>query len=46
MRMEIKARATVIILRNESRDAQLSEIMEKGEAEDGKVDGHDCLIRA
>jgi hypothetical protein len=43
---EIKASAIVVILRNEPRDALLSGIMEKGKAQDGKVDdGHDCLIR-
>jgi hypothetical protein len=42
---EIKARAIVVILRNKSRGAQLSGIVEKGKAQDGKMDGHDCLIR-
>jgi hypothetical protein len=36
---EIKAKAIVAILRNESRDAQLSGIMEKGKAQDGKSTG-------
>jgi hypothetical protein len=35
---ERKVRAIVFILRNVSRGPQLSEVMEKGEAEDGKVD--------
>jgi hypothetical protein len=42
---EIKARAIVVILRNKSRGAQLSGIVEKKKAQDGKMDGHDCLIR-
>jgi hydrogenase maturation factor HypE len=42
---EIKARAIVVILRKEARGAQLNGIVEKGKAQDGKVDGHDCLIR-
>jgi hypothetical protein len=41
---EIKVRAIVGILRNEARGAQVSRILEKGKAQDGKVDGHDCLI--
>jgi hypothetical protein len=41
---EIKASAIVVILRSESRGAQLSGIVEKGKAQDGKVGGHDCLI--
>jgi hypothetical protein len=42
---EIKARAMVVILRNKSRGAQLSGIIEKGKAQDGKNHWHDCLIR-
>jgi hypothetical protein len=42
---EIKARAIMVILRNKSRGAQLSGIMEKGKAQEGKVDGHDFLVR-
>jgi hypothetical protein len=42
---EVKARAIVVILRNESRGAHLSKNVEKGEAEDRKFDWHDCLIR-
>jgi hypothetical protein len=41
---EIKLRAIVVILRNEARGAQVSVILEKGKSQNGKIDGHDCLI--
>jgi hypothetical protein len=41
---EVKVCASVVILRNKSRGAQLCGIMEKRKAQDGKVGGHDCLI--
>jgi hypothetical protein len=41
---EIKARAMEMILRNEARGAQLTGIVDHQQAEDGEVDGRECLI--
>jgi hypothetical protein len=41
---ETKARAIVVILRNKARGTQLSGIVEKKQAQDGKVHLRDCMI--
>jgi hypothetical protein len=43
---EIKARGTVIILRNEAKGTRLPGIVEKGLTKDGEVDERDCLGHA
>jgi hypothetical protein len=41
---EIEAQTIETIVRNKARGTQLTDIVEKGQAEDGEVDGPDCLI--